>query len=38
MISFYIITKRLRLKRKGLSDSRVVSLAKKEYDFAVYFF
>ena len=30
MISFYISFKRLRLKRKGLSDARVVPLTKKE--------
>ena len=26
------------LKRKGLSDARVVSITKKEYDFAIHFF
>ena len=36
MISFYILSKRLRLKCKELSDARVVSLTKKEYGFAVY--
>ena len=36
MISFYIISKRFFLKRKGLSDARVLSLNKKEYGFAVH--
>ena len=35
MISFYIISKRFFLKRKGLSDARVASITKKEYGFAV---
>ena len=38
MISFYILSKRLSLKRKGLSNARVVSITKKEYGFAVNFF
>ena len=33
MISFYILCKRSFLKRKGLSDARVVSITKKEYGF-----
>ena len=37
MISFYILSKRLFLKRKGLSDVRVVSITKKEYGYAVHF-
>ena len=37
MINFYIISKKSFLKREGLSDSRVVSINKKEYDFAVHF-
>ena len=37
MISFYVLSKRLFLKRKGLSDIRVVSVTKKEYGFAVHF-
>ena len=36
MISFYIISKRFFLKRKGLSDAKVLSLNKKEYGFAVH--
>ena len=38
MISFYILSKRFPLKRKELSDARVVSVIKNEYGFAVYFF
>ena len=37
MIIFHILYKRLRLKRKGLSDTTVVSLTKKEYGFATHF-
>ena len=37
MISFYILSKRFFLKRKGLSDTRVASITKKEYDFAANF-
>ena len=37
MISFYILFKRFFLKLKGLSDARVVSIAKEEYGLAVYF-
>ena len=37
MISFYILSKRLLLKREELSDAGVVSIAKKEYGFAVHF-
>ena len=36
MISFYILSKRLRLKRKGLSDARAASSTKK-CDFAEIF-
>ena len=38
MISFYILSKRLDLKRKGLPDARVLSLTKKEYGFCSTFF
>ena len=38
MISFYIPSTRLFLQCKGLSDSRVVSITKKEYGFSVHFF
>ena len=37
MTSFYILSKRLCLKRKGLSDARVVLFTKKEYVFPVHF-
>ena len=37
MISFYILSKILRLKRKGLSDVGAVSTAKTKYGFAVHF-
>ena len=37
MINFRILTERFFLKRKGLSDARVASITKKEYDFAVHF-
>ena len=37
MISFYIVSKRFFPKRKGLSDAKLVSVAKQEYGFAVYF-
>ena len=37
IISFYILSKRLFLKRKGLSDARVVSIIKNEYGFVVHF-
>ena len=37
MISFYIVSKRFFLKRKGLSDEREASITKKEYGFAVHF-
>ena len=36
MISFYVLSKRFFLKRKGLSDARVVHVTKQEYDFAVH--
>ena len=34
MITFYILYKRLFLKPKGLSDTRVVSNTKLEYELA----
>ena len=37
MISFYILSKRFFLKRKGLSNVRVASITKKQYVFAVRF-
>ena len=37
MISFYILSKSFSLKRKGLSDVKVVSITKNEYDFSVHF-
>ena len=37
MISFYIPSKRLFQKRKGLSDAKVVSITKKKYGFGVHF-
>ena len=37
MISFYILSTRFFLKRKGLSDARVASITKKEYGFEVHF-
>ena len=37
MISFCILSERFFLKRKGLSDARVISITKKEYDFVVHF-
>ena len=36
-ISFYILSERFFLKRKGLSDAGVVSITKKQYGFAVHF-
>ena len=33
MISFYILSERFFLQSKGLSDARVVSVTKTEYDF-----
>ena len=36
-ISFYIISKKFFLKRKGLFDARVASRTKKEYGFTVQF-
>ena len=38
MISFYILSKNLFLKRKELFDASVASITKKEHDFAVHFF
>ena len=35
--SFYILSEIFFLKRKGLSDARVVSIIKKEHGFAVHF-
>ena len=37
MISFYIVSKRIFLKRKGLSDARLGSITKKEYGSAMCF-
>ena len=37
MISCYILSIRSFLKRKGLSDARVVSITKKEYGFLLHF-
>ena len=37
MINFYIRSKRFFLKREGLPDARVASIAKQEYGFAVHF-
>ena len=37
MIAFYVLSERLRLKRKGLYDTKVASLTKKEYGFGVHF-
>ena len=37
MITFFILSKRIRLKHKGLSDAIVASLIQKEYNFAVHF-
>ena len=37
MISFYIVSKKFFLKRKRLSDAKVASIDKKQYDFAAYF-
>ena len=34
---YHILSKRLRLKRKGLSNVTVVSITKKEYGFGVHF-
>ena len=36
MISFYILSKRFFLKGKALSDTRVASITKKKYGFAVH--
>ena len=36
MINFYILSKRLILKREGLSEARVASITKKEYGFTVH--
>ena len=37
MINYYILSKRFFLKREEISDARVASISKKEYNFAVYF-
>ena len=37
MISFYILSERFFLKRKGLSDVRVASIIRKEYAFVLHF-
>ena len=37
MINFYIASKRFFLKRKELSDGRVVSISKKEHGSAIHF-
>ena len=37
MIDFYIVSTSFFLKRKGLSEERVVSITKKEYGFAMQF-
>ena len=37
MISFYILSKRLFLKHKGLPYARVESMTKNEYGLAVHF-
>ena len=36
MIIFYINSRRLYLKLKGLSDARIVILTKKNYGFVVH--
>ena len=36
MISFYILSVRFFLKRKGLSDARAVLITKKEYGFVLH--
>ena len=36
MVSCYILSKRLFLKREGLSDVRVASITKNEYGFTVH--
>ena len=38
MISFYILSKRLSLKREGLFDAKVSSITKTDCGFAVHFF
>ena len=37
MINFHILSERLLLKRKELSNARLVSLTKNEYVFAAHF-
>ena len=37
MISFYILPTRFSLKDEKLCDARLVSIIKKDYDFAVHF-
>ena len=36
MISLFILSERIFLKRKGSSDVRVVSITKKEYGFELH--
>ena len=38
LIRFYILSKKFFMKREGLSDARVASVAKTEYDFAANFY
>ena len=38
MIRFYTISKRIFLKHKGISHTRVISITEKKNAFAVYFF
>ena len=37
MINFYILSKIFFLKREGLFDARIISIAKKQYSFSVHF-
>ena len=37
MISSYILSKKVFLKREVLSDARVAAVSKKDYGFAVHF-
>ena len=37
MISFYILSVRFFLKRKGLSDASAISITKEEYGFGKIF-
>ena len=38
MIIFYILSKRFFLRHEGVSDTKVASISKKEYGFAVHSF